>query len=905
VSITIGTPLGSYEITALLGKGGMGEVYRARDTRLKRDVAIKILPDEFSRDPDRVTRFEREAQVLALLNDSRIGAIYGLEEFKGTRFLVLELVNGPTLAERIARGALPPEEALVIAAQIADALEYAHERNVIHRDLKPANIKLTDGSVKVLDFGLAKALADPVLSTDPADSPTFSTGPTVAGVILGTAAYMSPEQAQGKPLDKRTDIWSFGVVLYEMFTGKPPFGGETAADALASILKEAPDLDRVPAKIRPLLQKCLEKDRRQRLRDIGDAKLLLDHAPSEPEARQPLSWIAAAALASIFAVIAGIGWWRATRPALHPLVRISAELSPIQVARYRLDSETTLASGQPGTHLALSPDGTRLASPVLDTDGQIRLATRRLDEKTFVPLRGAENASAPFFSPDGQWIAFFAAGKLKKIPALGGAAITLGNALAFSSGTWGDDGNIIAALDGARGPLSRVPSGGGTPTSITELTQGDLGHESPQVLPGSKAVLFTVFTSEGYEDFRIDVLSFATHQRKTIIRGGIMGRYLTASNGAGYLVYVHQDTLLAAPFDPGKLAVTGVAQPILDDISGITVSNFEPDFDFSRNGTFVYFSGKGEPERSIFWLDSAGQIQPLHSSPGFYSDLRFSPDGRHLVFGMGALPQGGGLWIQDTERKPSVRLTFLPGVSGSPVWSPDGTHILFASGGHPNQGIYWVRSDGVGEPQRVSKIDGALPLPTAFSPDGKLVIFESGNPFTAMDVWTARFEGTAEHPQLGKPEPYLHARGFPMPAFSPDGHWLAYASEEGGRREVYVQPFPGPGGKVPISIDGGGFPQWSPNGHELFFLSLDRHIMVVDYTIKGNSLSPGTPRVWSKQQILLKETGGPFQPYALAPDGKRFAVILYPDGTTEHQHLLHLTFLLNFTDELRRRVSRE
>jgi serine/threonine-protein kinase len=610
VSITIGTPLGSYEITALLGKGGMGEVYRARDTKLKRDVAIKILPDEFSRDPDRVTRFEREAQVLALLNDARIGAIYGLEEFKSKRFLVLELVNGPTLAERITRGALPLDEALVIAAQIADALEYAHERNVIHRDLKPANIKLTaDGSVKVLDFGLAKALADPALSTDPADSPTFTTGPTGAGVILGTAAYMSPEQAQGKALDKRTDIWSYGVVLYEMLTGKPPFAGETTADALASILKEAPDLDRAPPNIRPLLRKCLEKDQRQRLRDIGDAKVLLDNPPVAQETRHLWPWIVGVALTSVLALTASVGWWRATRPIMHPLIRISAELSGVQQGRYRLDSETTLASSAV-SHLALSADGTRLALGVLDADGQVRLATRRLDDRTFASLRGAENVSSPFFSPDGQWIAFFGNGKLQKIPAQGGAPIILCDALPFASGTWGDDGNIIAALDGLGGRLSRVSSDG-TRTPLAELGPDERGHAWPQVLPGSKAILFTVYTAGGVEDSRIDVLSFGTHERKTVMHGGIMGRYLGTSAGGGYLVYVHQNTFLAAPFDAGRLVVTGAAQPILDDVSAMTASN-SADFDFSRNGTLVYLSGKGEPERSIFWLDSWGQKQPLH-----------------------------------------------------------------------------------------------------------------------------------------------------------------------------------------------------------------------------------------------------------------------------------------------------
>src|SRR5262249_36321397 len=674
--------------------------------------------------------------------------------------------------------------------------------------------------------------------------------------------------------------------------------GETVADTIASILKDTPDLDRVPEKIRPLLRNCLEKDRKQRLRDIGDVELLLDQAPSGQETRHPGLWITAAALASVLAVIAGIGWWRATRPAPRSLVRISADLSAIEQNRYRLHSETTLASGQPGTHLALSPDGTRLATGVLDADGQVRLATRRLDEKAFVPLRGAENASSPFFSPDGQWIGFFADGKLRKIPTQGGAPIPLCDAFAFASGSWGDDGNIIAALDGNRGRLSRVASTAAAPMPVTELAQGEVGHAWPQVLPGSNAVLFTVYTGEGLEGSRIDVLSFATGERKTLIHGGIMGRYLVASNGGTYLAYVRENTLLAAPFDAGTLAVTGAAQPILDDVSGMGATN-SADFDFSRNGTFVYLSGKGEPARSIFWLDSAGQTEPLHSTAGFYGDIRFSPDGKHLVFSMGR-----DLWIQETERKPSVRLTSLSGASESPVWSPDGTHILFASSNKRNRDVYWIRSDGAGEPQLIAKYETNM-HPVAFSPDGKVVLLESGNPFTAMDVWSTSVERVADDPRLGKLEPVLRERGFPMPAFSPDGHWLAYASEESRRREVYVQPFPGPGGKVPISTDGGEFPQWSPNGRELFFLSPDRRIMVVDYRIKGNSFSPSVPRLWSKQQILLHTTGGPFQPYAVARDGKRVAVVLYPDGATEHLNPLHLTIMLNFGDELRRRMAGE
>jgi len=434
------------------------------------------------------------------------------------------------------------------------------------------------------------------------------------------------------------------------------------------------------------------------------------------------------------------------------------------------------------------------------------------------------------------------------------------------------------------------------------LIQGETRHTSPQVLPGSDAVLFTVVSGE---DSRIDVLSFRAHERKTVVQGGAMGRYLATSNGGGYLVYLVQNTLLAAPFDPTKLAVTGTAQPVADDVSAMG-SSIPGDFDFSRTGTLVYLGGRREPERSIFWLDGSGQKQPLHPNPGFYGALRLSPDGTRLVYTMGATNAFSrqGLWIQDPERKPSVRLTSLSGISDSPLWSPDGTHILFSVRNQPNAGVYWVRSDGAGEPQLLLNTSENM-LPCAFSPDGKHVVFQGGNPFAAMDVWTAAFEGTPDHPQLGKREPLLRLRGFPMPVISTDGHWLAYASEETGRREIYVQPFPGPGGKVPISTDGGGFPQWSLNGRELFFLSPDRRIMVVDYTMKGNSFSPGAPRLWSQQQILLNRGGGPFQPYALAPDGKRFAVVLYPDGTTEHQNPLRLTFLLNFGDELRRRFAAE
>jgi serine/threonine protein kinase len=549
VPLAVGDKLGPYEILAPLGAGGMGEVYRAKDTKLRREVAIKVLPREFQSDPARLARFEREAQVLASLNHPHIAAIYGLEESQSIRFLVLELVEGPTLAERIARGALPPEDVLAIAAQIIEALEYAHERNVIHRDLKPANIKLApDRSVKVLDFGLAKAVTDPAPASDPSNSPTLTIGGTVAGVILGTAAYMSPEQAQGRPLDKRTDIWSFGVVLYEMLTGKKLFLGETVTETLASVLKESPDFESMPARFRPLLRRCLEKDRKRRLRDIGDAQLLLESTPAVPQAARPWPWVLIAALSLALAAIAGIGWWRATRPVAHPLIRISTELAPAPDGSYQID-DTILAPAEPGTFLALSPDGTRLAVQAYDPtssgtfrsnragDRKVVLASRRLDESRFTPIHGTENPTSPFFSPDGQWIAFFGDGKLRKIPVQGGAPVVLCSAENFPSGSWGDDGDIIAALR-AQGGLSRISSVGGTPAAVTELAEGETMHRWPQVLPGSDVILFTVYTGGGPEDANIDALSLKTHQRKTLVHGGEMGRYVAAQNGEGYLVYL-------------------------------------------------------------------------------------------------------------------------------------------------------------------------------------------------------------------------------------------------------------------------------------------------------------------------------------------------------------------------------
>jgi len=702
-SLRPGQSLGPYRIDAFLAAGGMGEVYRATDTRLNRAVAIKVSAERFSQ------RFEREARVIASLNHPNICQLYDV----GPNYLVMELVEGPTLADRIRQGPLRLDEALGIAGQIAEALEAAHEKGRVHRDLKPANVKITpDGVVKLLDFGLAKAAEEPVATSNPSDSPTQTISATHAGVILGTAAYMSPEQARGAAVDKRTDIWAFGCVLYEMLTGKQAFSGETTSDILAAVLKEEPDWSRIPARVQPLLRRCLVKDPKRRMRDIGEARIAID-APEEEltlAPSRPWVWIA---VASVLAIAGAMSWWRTSRSMPlppHPLVQLSANLPP--------------GAGffENGNQIALSPDGTRLVVSMRDPAGKYRLATRRLDQSQFVPLAGTEGAMMPFFSPDGQWIGFSADGKLKRIAVQGGAPGILCDAPGFLTGaSWGDD-DIIASINSGSSGLARIPSSGGAPKGVTELSKkkSETAHVWPQVLPGSQAVLFTARSGGNWNDTSIDVVLFKTGERKTIQRGGIFGRYLATSHGAGYLVYMHQNTLLAAPFDLSRLEVTGAPQPLLEDVS-LTGLAGNANFDFSAapsgSGTFVYVSRTGEPTQSIFWLDSAGKTQPLHSSPGSYSAPRFSPDGKRLAFAT-VEAERRGAWVQDLDRGVVSRLAHMPGTNL--VWTPDGANLVFES--VSSRSLYWIRADGVGEAQRLTD-DGIRRIPYSFSPGGKRLAY--------------------------------------------------------------------------------------------------------------------------------------------------------------------------------------
>jgi serine/threonine-protein kinase len=876
----------------------MGQVYRATDTTLSRQVAIKILPDAFAAHPERVARFEREAKTLASLNHPNIASIYGFEKSGGAYALVMELVEGDDLSQRIAKGAIPLDEALPIAKQIADALEAAQEQGIIHRDLKPANIKLrSDGTVKVLDFGLAKAM-EPAAGSSPSlsMSPTITTpAMTRAGMILGTAAYMSPEQARGKTVDKRADIWAFGCVVYEMLTGQRAFKGEEISDVLAAVLRQDVDwsvLPAAPARLRRLLVRCLDRDPRTRLRDIGEARVEIDKtlagvgddaaapqttgtaAQSAPASTRTLPWAVAAALVVVAAVMA-FGWWRSTRPveqALRPLVRLDVDLGP----------DVSLGSVA-GANEIISPDGTRIVYV-----SKNRLFTRRLDQPNATELARTQGALAPFFSPDGQWIAFFAGTKLQKISVDGGSAIILCDAPLGRGGSWNEDGNIIAALSGTAG-LSRIPSAGGPPTPVTDLQNGELTHRWPQILPRGKAVLFTAHTAtNGFDRANIEVMSLADHSRKTLVRGGTYSRYLPS----GHLVYVNRGTLFAVPFDADRLEVHGTPAPVLDQI-GYNAQLGSAQLDFSQTGTLIYRSGgAGGGLLTVAWLDGAGKVQPLLAKPGAYVNPSLSPDGQRLAV---EVVEGSGtdIWVYDWQRDTMTRLTFT-GTADGAVWSPDGRYIAFLAVG---EGLSVIRSDGSGKPQPLTQSKNRQ-LPRSFAPDGKRLVFFEPASGTGNDLWTVPLESDNAGLRAGKPEVFLQTQTNAL-AFSSDGRWMAYASNESGTDQVYVRAFPDTGGKWQISNSGGTWPMWSRNGRELFFETLDNHVMVATYAVKGDSFAADKPRMWSEKQL---GTSGGRKNVDLAPDGKRIATLMLVETEEGQKAQSHVIFLENFVDDVRRKV---
>jgi len=902
-----GMRLGPYEITAPLGAGGMGEVCRAKDTKLGRDVALKILPASFTSDPERVARFRREAQVLASLNHPHIAQIHGLEESNGTQFLVLELVDGESLDKRIARGPIPIDEALGIARQIAEALEAAHEKGIIHRDLKPANIALTtDGSVKVLDFGLAKAVEITSGSVDAMNSPTItSPAMTGVGVILGTAAYMSPEQALGKAADKRADIWAFGCVLYEMLTGKRAFNGDDVSDTLAAVLSAEPDWTQVPGTVSQpvtsLVRQCLVKNRAARISDIAVARFVLANSATlvEPSRtassattrlRRVMPWTAAL-LAGGFALAMALGLWVPSRRVPPPdPVRVNVELG----ADVSLLDTT---SGNGGAAVTISPDGRVLVFVgEKGTGGGAQLYVRRLAQLKAVPLAGTENAESPFFSPDGQWVAFFAGGKLKKVAVTGGAADTLCDAPTARGGMWAEDGSIVFA-PAARERLLRVSSTGGTPAPVTTLTEGEVTQRWPQVLPGGKAILFTSsgIMPSAFNDANIVVQPLPGRAGKVVQRGGYYGRYVAS----GHLVYVHDGTVWAAPFDIDRLEVTGPRVPLIDGVAS-NVATGGAQVAVSASGTLVYRPGLSARGGSlpIHWLDREGKLAPLRVAPADWFNLQFAPDGRRLALEI--RDAQADIWVYEWAHDTLTRMTVDPADDIKPVWTNDGRRLAFAStrGDKSTPNLYWQRADGIGEAQRLTD-SPHVQLPASWHPSGKLLAFEEQNAQTGLDVMVLPMGGDETSGwQPGKPTAFLNSSADERdPMFSPDGRWIAYVSNESGRSEVYVRPFPGPGGKWLISSGGGTFPTWSRTKPELFYGSPGQQIMVVAYNVEADSFRADRPRLWSAERYLPRTDSRMFD---LHPDGERLAVASSAAQATGDVKQDRVTIIFNVLEELHR-----
>ena len=805
--LNVGSRLGHYDVTALIGEGGMGQVYQATDTKLKRQVALKILPDAFSADPERLARFQREAEVLASLNHPNIAQIHGLEEADGVRALVLELVEGPTLADRIKRGPIPLDEALPIAKQIAEALEAAHEQGVIHRDLKPANVKVKDdGTVKVLDFGLAKAL-DPNPTGDPSQSPTLTAAATQMGVIMGTAAYMSPEQASGQTADKRSDIWSFGVVLYEMLTGQRLFTGETVSHVLAKVLERDIDFSVLPTPtptpIKRLLRRCLEKDRKRRVRDIGDALADLDEAltaqPTDETAgpgtqpagwRQVLPW--AFGTLVLGGVLAGVGVWAMLQPTPQSMRRLTIALP--QATQLSIDST-----------IAISPDDQTIVFVACEGGGGLCRAYRRpLDGLEATAIPGTENPQDVFFSPDGLWLGIASwLGGVRKVPLGGGSPVTVSEVTETYGASWSADDTIVYGTQGAG--LLRISADGGEPTPLTTVTTADEQHSWPQVLPGGEAVIFQVYhVNKGLETSQIAVVSLDTGEQRTLVDGGVFPRF----SATGHIVFGRGTSLWAVPFDPNRLEVTGSPVPVADDVQ-VNSEYGVAAYAITADGSLVYASGKAAEQlqtRTLVWVDREGREEPLDLESAAYDVPRISPDGTRVAVDI--RNQGNAdVWIGDVARGTRSRLTTTPTLDGIPLWTPDGERVVFSTQREGQMALYWKAADGTGTAEHLATFESSLGVLRAhgWSADGRQLIFEIQPAETGQDIGMLSIDGDGEW------QPLLHSDALEFqPAVSPDGAWLAYVSNETGQPEVYVQSFPGLGNKRQITSGGGEQPLWSP-----------------------------------------------------------------------------------------------
>jgi serine/threonine-protein kinase len=885
----------------------MGEVYRARDTRLNRIVAIKVLPTHLADRPELRERFEREARAIASLNHPHICTLHDIGQQDGTDYLVMEYLEGETLAQRLLKGPLPLEQVLQYAIEIADALDKAHRKGVTHRDLKPGNIMLTKSGTKLLDFGLAKLKQEVAPANVPlSELPTANDPLTAQGTIVGTMQYMAPEQLEGKEVDARTDIFAFGSVVYEMATGKKCFEGKSQASLIASILQiDPPPISSLQPMTPPALDRvvrtCLAKDpdeRCQSAKDLTDELKWIAEGGSGvsvPTAqvkgtrtlgRRTLILGLGALL--LGAAIAGLAVWNLKPSSARPITRTVIDLPPGQ----------QLAGLDSGPALALSPDGTQLIY-VARQGGTQQLYLRPMDSLDSKPVPDTEGAVNPFFSPDGQWLGFFAGGMLKKISVSGGAAVTLGNALQPGGASWGTQG-MITFIPTFNGGVQQLPDAGGTPQPLTHFEKGELTQRWPEFLPSGKAVLFATGSSAfNFTNANVVVQSLGTGERRNPIQGGTQPRYAPS----GQLIFAQGGSLMAVPFDPQRLTVAGVAIPVVEGVAQ-SQSTGATQYSFSATGSLAYVSGGVQSAQSrLVWVSRNGTEQPVVAPARGYLFPRLSPDGRRVAAVIS--DQQTQIWLYDLSRETLTPFTFEGNANNAPVWTPDGKRIAFQSSKEGPLNLFWQLADGSGGLERLTTSE-SLQAPMSWSPDSQLLAFLDIGPSTRREIWVLRMgdpslrSGQAPSASSGqgrKAQPFIQTQFDESEArFSPDGRWLAYISNESRRFEIYVQPYPGPGGKWQISTEGGMDPVWNPNGRELFYRSGNK-MMVVEIATQP-SFAAGKPR-------MLFE--GPYAPppvplanYDVSPDGQRF--LMLKPVEQEQAAPTQINVVLNWFEELKQKA---
>jgi serine/threonine protein kinase len=886
MSLPSGTQLGPYEIQAPLGAGGMGEVYRARDTRLERTVAIKVLPEHLSTNPESKQRFEREARSISSLNHPNICALYDIGNQDGVDFLVMEYLEGQTLAERLHKGALPIEHVLKIGIEIADALDKAHRQGIVHRDLKPGNIMLTKSGAKLMDFGLAKPVQASFIASAGVGTPTLSHPLTVEGTVVGTFHYMSPEHVEGKEVDGRSDIFSLGASLYEMVTGRRAFEGKSQLSVVSAILSSDPaPFGQTQPLVAPALERaikrCLAKDPDERWQSAADlcdelrwiAGSSIPGVAAKRNLREGLAW----SLVLVFLFAAAIAYWQVSRERRSSFLtlHLSILLPPTEALGFSRDRAA----------IALSPDGKLVAYTARRGDTS-ELYLHPLDRLESTLVLGSEGAYIPFFSPDSQWVGFFAQGKLKKVAVAGGVPQDICAAGDGIGASWGSDDMIYFTPLWTKG-IWRIPARGGQPELVIapEPSKSERTYLWPEVLPDGKTLLFTAWTGGSFDGAHIVALRLDTRERRTVIEGGTYARYVPT----GHLVYARGSELLAVQFDAQRLEVRGTAVPVLHGLM-TGASSGDADFGFSQEGTLVYVPGAlRRLEYALVWVDQKAVVRPMSGRERSYETPRLSPDGRHLAVVIAG--STFDIWLYEATRDTLTRLTY-GGDDNYPVWSPDGRRIAFNSTRAGAANLYLTATDGSGTVERLTTSEYSQ-YPGSWSPDGKFLAFtEEGHAHTGDDIWLIPLQGNR------RPQPLLQTPFNEwQPRFSPDGRWLAYTSDESGSAEVYVQPFPSLGAKWKISTDGGTEPLWASTARELFYRNGDKMMAVHVETKPAFSVSKSRLVFEASYAYINNDVPN----YDVAPDG-RFLMVR---ENQQNAALTRLNVVLNWFEELKQRAGKE